>query len=189
MVKSRTLPADKRLSRQEWLQRALDILATEGQAKLRVRELVDRMGVSTGSFYWHFKNRADFVTQLVDYWAEFSTQQIAVKMRSATGNATSRLLALMRAIEEGDLGKYDLPIRAWAAQEPAVAQTVRKVDRLRISIVRELFGEMGFSGRELEMRALTFAVYHSLEQGFQERPSKAKRKGLIELRHALFTRK
>ncbi|MDJ0958604.1 MAG: TetR/AcrR family transcriptional regulator [Arenicellales bacterium] len=177
------------MSREEWLRRALDVLAKEGQAKLRVRELVDRMGVSTGSFYWHFKNRADFVEQLVNYWAEFSTEQIVERMKSATGSAKSQLLKLMQAINEGDLARYDIPIRAWAAQEPAIARVVKKVDKLRVSVVRQLFVDMGFMGQELEMRVMTFVTFHSLEQGLFERPSKRERKELIKIRHAFFTKR
>ena len=188
MVKSSSSKSE-RLSREEWLRQALDILAKEGQAKLRVRELADRMGVSTGSFYWHFKNRADFVEQLVEYWAEFSTQQIAVRVRSATGDAKSRLLQLMQAIDEGDLGKFDIPIRAWAAQESTVARVVKKVDKSRVSVVRQLFADMGFTGRELEMRVITFATFHSLEHGLFERPSRRERKELIQIRHAFFTKR
>lgn len=146
------------------------------------------MGVSTGSFYWHFKDRADFVKQLVDYWAESSTEQIAKRLESTHGSAKSRLLKLMQAIDEDDLGRYDIPIRAWAAQEPAIARVVKKVDRLRMSIVRQLFVDMGFVGQELEMRSITFATFHSLEQGLFERPSKRERKKLIKVRHAFFTK-
>lgn len=187
MVKSAHLKSE-RLSREVWLRKALDILAKEGQAKLRVRELADRMGVSTGSFYWHFKNRADFVAQLVEYWAEFSTQQIAARLGSATGDAKSCLLQLMQAIDEEGLGKYDIPIRAWAAQEPTVARVVKKVDKARLSMVRQLFTDMGFTGNELEMRVTTFATFHSLEHGLFYRPSKRERKEMIQLRHAFFTK-
>ena len=114
--------------------------------------------------------------------------QIVERMESTTGSAKSRLLKLMQAIEDGDLGKYDVPIRAWAAQEPAVARVVKKIDKLRISVVRQLFVDLGFIGQELEMRVITFATFHSLEQGLFERPLKRERKELIKVRHAFFTK-
>ena len=110
-------------------------------------------------------------------------------MESATGSPKSLLLKLMQAIDEGDLGKYDIPVRAWAAQEPTIARVVKKVDTLRVSVVRQLFVDMGFMGQELEMRATTFATFHSLEQGLFERPSKRERKELIKVRHAFFTKR
>ena len=66
---------------------------------------------------------------------------------------------------------------------------MRKVDKLRVSVVRQLFVDMGFTGQELEMRVTTFATFHSLEQGLFERPSKRERKELIKVRHAFFTKK
>jgi AcrR family transcriptional regulator len=188
MVKSES-SSGVRLSREEWLRQALEVLACNGQAKLRVRELAGAIGVSTGSFYWHFKNRADFVEKLSDYWAEITTRNIAERIRSGPGSAKRRLLRLMEAIEENDWGRYEIPIRAWGAQEPVVARSVKAVDRLRVSVLQQLFEEMGFTGRELEMRVMTCAVFLSLERGFFKRPSKITRREHIKLRHGLFTRK
>ena len=49
-----------RLTREAWLAKALDILA-ENPEHLRIDELAERLDVSKGSFYWHFKNRSEFV--------------------------------------------------------------------------------------------------------------------------------
>ncbi len=54
----------KNLSRKEWLEKALSIVSREGAAKLRINNLVAEVGVTKGSFYWHFKDREDFVRSL-----------------------------------------------------------------------------------------------------------------------------
>ena len=64
-----------RLTREEWLSRAFELLAREGPSKLHVETLVKRLGVTRGSFYWHFDSRRLFIRALVDYWARFSTQR------------------------------------------------------------------------------------------------------------------
>ena len=61
--------AGQRLTREEWLSKALEeIVSTEMGVTLGVRELCQRLDVSAGSFYWHFKDKADFVSNLVDGW-------------------------------------------------------------------------------------------------------------------------
>jgi hypothetical protein len=59
---------------------------------------------------------------------------------------------------------------------------------LRLGVVRSLFKEMGFSGKELEMRTSTFVVFHSLELGFLVQASKKERRRHLRARHAFFTK-
>jgi AcrR family transcriptional regulator len=178
----------ERLTRERWLSAALEILARKGGARLRVRDLVQNLGVSTGSFYWHFRSRDDFVAKLVDYWCREFTSDVAEYMASVEGDARKRLLVLMEYLLEHDSAHYDVAIRAWAAQEPAVARQVRRVDRLRFEVVRSLFEEMGFSGRELEVRTSTFVVLHSMEGGFLVQAKKEERRRHLRARHAFFTK-
>jgi AcrR family transcriptional regulator len=51
------------LSRDEWLEKALIVVSREGGAKLRINNPVTEVGVTKGSFYWHFKSRDDFRSQ------------------------------------------------------------------------------------------------------------------------------
>lgn len=177
-----------RLERNQWLALALDTFAEEGRARLRIEELCRKMGVTRGSFYWHFKNRDDFVYSIVKYWMDWSTQNAMEAANSSKGNAGERLLALAEYITQKDLGKYDMIMHSWALYEPQVAQMVQKVDDQRLAFVRSLFSEMGFIGDELEMRAQTFAGYHSLEKGFLARASRKGRKKYLIQRLAFFTR-
>ena len=155
---------------------------------MRIEELCQKMGVTRGSFYWHFQSRDDFVSALVKYWMDWSTQNAIVAVNGTKGNASERLRALAEYITEKDLGRYDMIMHSWALHEPQVAKMVQKVDEQRLAFIRSLFEEMGFSGDELEMRAQTFAGYHSLERGFLARASRKGRKKYLKQRLDFFTR-
>ena len=77
-----------------------------------------------------------------------------------------------------------VPIRTWAAQEPAVARMLRRADRERLRFVGSLFAEIGFTGLELEMRTTTFVVFHSME--FPTGGSMKTRRRLLRARHASY---
>ena len=177
-----------KLSRKDWLSRSLEVLSREGNAKLRIDTLTKSLGITKGSFYWHFKDRADFVKSLAEYWAKNSTNQVIDELNQVQGDASNRLFELMKYLFHKDFGKYDIAMRAWAAQEPVVARIVKKVDKQRFAFVRSLFAELGFKGQELEMRTRTFVVFHSLELGSFVRGTKKERLKLLKLRHAFFTR-
>ena len=68
MPRERT--SDQRLSRQDWLENALATLSEKGQAGLSIQDLSVALGVSRGSFYWHFEDRDDFVHALLEHWYE-----------------------------------------------------------------------------------------------------------------------
>ncbi len=177
-----------RLSREKWLERALKIVAAKGGARLRVETLVAAMGVTKGSFYWHFRNRDDFVHQLIQYWDDRYTRNVIEMLAGYKGDARQRLLALMKMVSERNLNARDIPFRSWAAQEPKVATMVARVDRERLDTVRSLFREIGFKGKELEVRTRAFVTFMSLEPAIFDRLSKKERLAQLKARHAFFTR-
>jgi AcrR family transcriptional regulator len=175
MALRRTLDTTPRRSREEWLDAALDVLSRRGGARIRVRDLCASLGVTTGSFYAHFGGRDDFVQSVATYCKRRYTTEIVERIRHAPGDSRSRLLALAEGIIEQDLARYDVAVRAWAAQAPAVAAIVRQVDKERLGILRELFSELGFRGAELEMTTKTFVTYYSLEHSILVRQTKRER--------------
>ena len=64
------------LQRFDWLQIALEVFIAEGIEAVRVTRLAEELGVTRGSFYWHFNNRNDLIEALVTYWREKNTHVI-----------------------------------------------------------------------------------------------------------------
>ena len=101
-----------RYSRDEFLARSLDVLSQDGESKLRIDRLVDQLGVTKGSFYWHFENRADFVRSLADYWARSSTQVVIDDLETMAGSPEDRLFSQPGSGHLGPLrGQSAFPVR------------------------------------------------------------------------------
>lgn len=62
-----------RLPREQWLEASLEILAHEGDVSMRVRTISQALGVSTGSFYRHFRDRDEFLRSLIHHWTRAYT--------------------------------------------------------------------------------------------------------------------
>ena len=154
----------KRLSREQWLHRALEVLAREGSARLSIEHLSAALGVSRGSFYWHFADRSDFVHALLDYWHETYTLPVAQKIGAEGGDAEDKLRRLILAVHDQDLSRFDMPLRVWASHNPEVATLIERTDQFRMDFVRNLFADMGFEGRELDVRARSCIAYLTLER-------------------------
>ena len=177
----------RRFDREAWLHAALEVLAQEGQAKLRVDRLAQQLGVTKGSFYHHFTSRDDFVRSLISFWSTDFTDRI-IKQLGTEVPAGARLLHLMQLIESEGLDRYDIAFRSWAAQEEMVAEEVRKVDLARYRYVRSLFAELGFKGRELRERVRIWLVFHSAQRTVHMPESANRGRSQIAWRYAFFTR-
>jgi AcrR family transcriptional regulator len=64
------------LSRGDWVAVALGILADEGIEAVRITRLAVDLGVTRGSFYWHFKDRDDLLAALIAAWEARNTKAL-----------------------------------------------------------------------------------------------------------------
>ena len=151
--------AKQRLSREAWLGKGLEVLAEKGFDAVRVEALARLLGVTKGSFYWHFKDRADLQHSLLDYWVESTTVSVMDEVGALPASPSDRLERLAKIITETGRARFDLSVRMWAATDRSVARVVRRVDEQRLEFVRTLFGGCGFTGQEAELRARMFVYY------------------------------
>ena len=178
-----------RYSREEWLSLALDVLARGGNAKLRVEAIAAALGVTTGSFYWHFKDRSDFLESLVRHWGVVTTDPVIEHVSGSPGDAKSRLYALLDIVFRMNLARYDVSVRAWAAQEPSIEPLVAEVDERRFGFVRSLLSEIGFQDQELEMRVRACIGYLILDPTvFDSTRDEKYRFEMLTLFHAVITK-
>ena len=149
-----------------WLELAIGAMARSCKSKFSLDSLLKAMPVSKGSFYWHFKNRAEFLTAIVEYWGRNDTQSVVEALDSLpqTASAADKLWELMCIVYEMRFARYDLLIRSLALEFPALQQAVTSVDQKRYDTVRQLFAEMGFEGDALDMRTLTFVAATSVDR-------------------------
>ena len=80
-------PERKQLQRIDWLLKALDIFVAEGIDAVRITRLAEDLGVTRGSFYWHFENREDLIAALVSYWKDKNTSAITESVANAANLA------------------------------------------------------------------------------------------------------
>ena len=64
------------LSREKWLEIAMVAMTGKCISKFSLDSLLQILPVSKGSFYWHFKNRSDFLEALVEYWDRTETDNV-----------------------------------------------------------------------------------------------------------------
>ncbi|MEP4078464.1 TetR/AcrR family transcriptional regulator [Haloferula sp.] len=172
----------KRVSKAEWLQAALHLLENEGVEAIRVDRLARELGISRSGFYWHFKNRDDLRGQIIEYWVHEFNEVVTENLTLREGDPRKRLELTMQMIVDHGLTRYELPIRAWAEADPAVARRVNMAYKKRMGFLRDIFRALGFEGDDLEMRTRLFLCYGTWEHTMFPKESKSSLRKLIKLR-------
>jgi len=175
----------QRLSREDWLSAALE-LSTAGIDQVKVAPLAAAMGVTTGSFYWHFKNRQQLLDSLLEFWEHEKTDIAIDRTTRFEASPADRILFLMQEITKLNLARYDLPIWVWAQWDTKASTAFSRVLRKRFSFVSSLFSAAGFSKQQAEVRAHIMVVYF-MGQATLLPDSFAKRNEFLNLKHAILT--
>jgi AcrR family transcriptional regulator len=142
---------DDRLTKTDWIEHGLRTLARDGAHALKVGPMAAALEVSRGSFYWHFRDIADFRSQLLQSWQERTTDQVIEDLEAAKGEP-GRLKDLVRRAF-ATKRKLDRAIRSWAAQDAAVARIVASVDARRVAYIAKLLVAAGVEHRRALPRA------------------------------------
>ena len=178
----------KRVSKNDWLVAALDMLESSGIEGINIEQLAKKLEVSKSGFYWHFKNKKELYQQLLDYWSHEYTEVVIGNIQHSGENTIQKLNHVMEMIEHYDLTKYDLSIANWAKNDPQAEATVEIVYKKRLAYVGSIFAELGLDADETEMRTRLFVCYHSWEKTMYKDLDPEKIAELRKRRLTLFTR-
>ena len=184
MENSNGIQNGRQLTRDDWLRGALETMRSAGVDGVKVAPLAEKLGVTTGSFYWHFKNRRELLDLLLDYWERTMTDAAKEEAERFEGSPEGRILYLMQRVMEGDLAGYDLPIWQWAQSDDGARKVFQRALKKRFEFTTSLFREAGFSRSEAEHRAHMMVVY-MMGASTLVRQSEPASKRSIRAKHAI----
>jgi AcrR family transcriptional regulator len=141
----------ERLSAEDWIAFALKALAHEGFAVLKADVLARKMGISRGSFYWHFEDLAAFHVRVIAHWKQTATEAIIIDIERYESPA-GRLDALLRHAF-GPGGSVETRMRSWAENNKDAAQAVAEVDHRRCAYIERLLQKAGVAAPLAATRA------------------------------------
>ena len=153
-VKPQKPAAEPPLARKDWIDAAIEMLAEDNVEALRVDTLAERLGVTKGSFYWHFKGREDLLFAVVETWRLRMTSEIRALITDTSGTPWERIERLLRisisARPEVPGGPFEMTLRDWARRDAKVAEIVREVDKGRTDFLRQLYRDAGLNDADAE---------------------------------------
>ena len=139
------------LSAKDWLNEGLKALAARGFTALKAEPLAKAMGVSRGSFYWHFADIGAFHTTILKHWREVAAEQIIAGLEAAA-KTESPLPILLRQTFASRL-TLEKAVRTWATLDPTARKAVQAIDRRRLGYVENLLRRTGVAPEMARARA------------------------------------
>jgi AcrR family transcriptional regulator len=143
--------ATDQLSANDWLELGLKVLATQGFTALKAEPLAKAMGVSRGSFYWHFTDIGAYHAAILRHWREVAAEQVIADLEAASGH-DDPLKLLLRRTFSAHLA-LEKAVRSWATSDAAARGAVQAIDRRRLGYVEELLCRAGFAAEAAQARA------------------------------------
>ncbi len=157
---SKTSPARRAPERapslgpEAWIAAAWQVIAREGVAGVRIEPLAVTLGVTKGSFYWHFTDRAALLDALLVDWERRGTLAVIEHVNKSASDARVRLETLFRyTTAVPDAAGVEHAVRAWGASDAKVRLLLAKVDEQRERYVAEQLVAAGVPEDRAAMRA------------------------------------
>ena len=129
------------LSAQDWLDQGLKTLAKSGFTALKAEPLAKAMGVSRGSFYWHFADISAFHGAILKHWREIAAEQIIAGVEAASADENPLGVLLRRVF--GERLTIENAVRIWASVDPVARAAVQAIDRRRLNYIEGLMTKSG----------------------------------------------
>ena len=130
------------LSAKDWLDQGLRTLAKHGFTALKAEPLAKAMGVSRGSFYWHFADIGAFHRAILEHWRDVAVERIIADIEALSPDANA-LSALLNRAFGGKPPVLESAMRSWAAHDPVARSVVQAVDQRRMGYIEKLLRDAG----------------------------------------------
>ena len=144
---------------QDWVAAGLAELAEHGVDGVRVEVLAVRLGVTKGSFYWHFPSRDALLQAALERWEIFEQKEVFGSLEDVP-DPSGRLRALFQLVAHEVKPHVIYSELLKALDHPAVRPVIDRVSQRRLDYLIASFRQAGLTRTDAQHRArLAYAAY------------------------------
>ena len=153
------LAEKNRLTSSNWQQAALDALSEGGLQNIAIEVLAKRLGVTKGSFYWHFESRDALIQTALELWESQEQEQVFGQL-DALSDPKARMPALVTLVASELKAHKIYSELLKAIDHPLVKPVLERVSQRRIDYLTASFRQAGLPRKSAHSRALLiYAAY------------------------------
>ncbi len=155
------------LTPSDWIDAATELLVRRSVDAVNVDTLAKNLGVTRGSFYWHFSDREDLLVRMLERWRDRATQQVITRFERKGAQAQELINELLdlpfRGKAASEAASIELAIRAWARRDETARAAVDAVDAQRLAYIAQCFSALEFDISQARSRAFLLYAYELAE--------------------------
>lgn len=153
----------------DWIHAAYARLSAEGIDAVRVEVLARELGVSKGSFYWHFQDREDLLAKMLAHW-EADENEWFEGVASFNRSAAARWAQFVERVSQADRARLLIGFHAWARRDVAVAERIAALEARRSGFIADVLQDIGLSaaGAETWSQLVQYAFLGWLDRSTRE---------------------
>ncbi len=147
------------VNREDWLRETLVALRESGVGGVKIVSIARRMELTSGSFYWHFKNLQDLLDAVLDHWEHALTDHIIQDAVNCTGSPIDRIYQLMEQVIVEGAAEVDSAISVWSKSDEQVKAIFERTVKRRFEFATWMFSQAGFGEAEAKVRGRMMVAY------------------------------
>lgn len=159
-----TRHANTKVGKDDWTMAALEAIAVHGVDGVKVEALANVLGITKGSFYWHFDDRQELIEDALELWYRLATAEVITRL-DRIEDPEQRLRALFTE-SFGDIvnGPIDAMLVS-QVDDPVVGPTVVRATAERLEFLARTYRELGLPrGRAMARARFAYGAYLGISQ-------------------------
>ncbi len=117
-------------------------MAAHGVESVRVEVLARDLGVSKGSFYWHFRDRGELLEKVLARWEDGELGWLDAEIGSG---AATRWANFVKRTSDPERVRTEIALRAWARADERVAARVAVIEKRKTRLIVDVLRDIGFT--------------------------------------------
>jgi AcrR family transcriptional regulator len=140
-----------------WERAALEAIREGGVAAVSVEPLARKLGVTKGSFYWHFRTRSALLKAALERWERRMDRFLA--QLEEIGDPRRRLAEMFHNASKHAHESLYTTLSS-SSHHPGVRGTIHRVSRKQRQVVVRALRQMGMSAGQARLRSsLAYSLY------------------------------
>lgn len=142
-----------RLSAENFIEHALSVLMSEGPSEVKIARICADLGVTKGSFYWHFADLNALMEALADNWCT-QTRQLLVELDVVQHlPPLERIRAMALRLVDESSWQVERALREWGRADAAVAKVLHETETFIFGVTQAALIDLGLDADAARLRA------------------------------------
>jgi len=146
-------------TKQDWIKLGYKLFSEQGVSGIVIEKMAKKLKINKSSFYWHFKTKKYFVTEIVSFWVSENTNQIIFLTDSEKSGKEKFEKLIELSFKKDPFLDFNFFIKRYALKNKKIQLVIDKIDNQRIKYTKSILMEMNFSENDAKSKSQLFYKY------------------------------